>query len=161
MTPKTRGQPRRQQGSSTRRLSLAASGALGGAFAAVVIVTGTWPASSHATPLQLPRLPLRDNKQHLSGAETRELLQWARRFRMCAVRRGLVLDPVRVGIDEIIITGRHRTRIAFGRFRRTFGCAVQTGNPPRFSAFVISSEDHALHLFRPRTCRLPVREEAG
>jgi len=74
------------------RLAQLAGGSLGAALAALVIASGAWPPSSRATPLQLRRLSLRDNKQHLSAAEMTTLLHWARRYRACAVRHGAPLD---------------------------------------------------------------------
>jgi hypothetical protein len=130
--------------------------ALLAALAAVVIATGTWPPSTHATPLRLPPLPLRDNKQRLSAAATSELLKWARTYQRCAVRRGIALDAPVVGHDEIVITGRRRSKVPPGAMQRAFSCTRQTGDPPPFSAFALLNTDHLLHLYRPRTCRLPV-----
>ena len=137
------------------RVTLLVGAALGAASAAVVIASGAWPPSSSATPLQLPRLSLRDNKQQLSGAEMRTLLIWARRYRACATRHGVALDPVVAGKNEVLITGRGRSRIRKGEFRRQLPCFRELGAPPVFSALALM-RDRKLHLYRPRTCRLPV-----
>jgi hypothetical protein len=137
------------------RLALLAGGSLGAALAALVIATGAWPPSSQATPLQLPRLSLRDNKQHLSGAEMATLLQWARRYRACAVRHGVLLDSPTGGENEVLLTGRGGARITGPQFRREAPCIGELGEPPPFSAFALMT-DRRLHLYLPRTCRLPV-----
>jgi hypothetical protein len=137
------------------RLALLAGGSLGAALAALVIASGAWPPSSRATPLQLPRLSLRDNKQHLSGAEMTTLLHWARRYRACAVRHGAELaEPIR-GENEVLITGRAGRRISGRQFRRQLSCFRELGVPPPFSAFALMP-DRRFHLYLPRTCRLPV-----
>jgi hypothetical protein len=137
------------------RLALLAGGSLGGALAALVIAGGAWPPSSRATPLQLPRLSLRDNKQHLSGAEMTTLLQWARRYRACAVRHGASLDAPTRGENEVLISGRGGSRISGSQFRRQFPCVREMGEPPAFSALALTA-DRRLHLYLPRTCRLPL-----
>jgi hypothetical protein len=137
------------------RLALLAGGSLGGALAALVIAGGAWPPSSRATPLQLPRLSLRDNKQHLSGAEMTTLLQWARRYRACAVRHGASLDAPTRGENEVLISGRGGSRISGSQFRRQFPCLREMGEPPAFSALALTA-DRRLHLYLPRTCRLPL-----
>jgi hypothetical protein len=138
-----------------RRLPLLVGGSLGAALAALVIATGAWPPASHATPLQLPRLSLGDNKQHLSHGELKTLLQWARRFRACAVRHGADLAAATVGENEILITGRRRSKISERQLRRQRPCMFEMGDPPPFSALALM-RDRRLHLYRPRTCRLPV-----
>jgi hypothetical protein len=137
------------------RLSLLVGGSLGAVLAALVIASGLWPPASRATPLQLPRLSLNDNKQHLSSAEITTLLRWARRYRACAVRHGVALDPVTVGENEVVISGRDRSRIRERQFRRQLPCAGELGDPPAFTAFALMT-DGRFHLYRPRTCRLPV-----
>lgn len=138
-----------------RRLALLAGGSLGAAVAALVIASGAWPPSSRATPLRLPRLSLRENKQHLSSAEMTKLLRWARRYRACAVRHGVLLDaPIR-GENEVLITGRGGRRISGRLFRPRFPCFSELGAPPAFSALALMA-DRRLHLYLPRTCRLPV-----
>jgi hypothetical protein len=137
------------------RLALLAGGSLGAALAALVIASGAWPPSSRATPLQLQRLPLRDNKQHLSGAETTTLLRWARRYRACAVRHGASLDVPTRGENEVLITGRGGSRISAAQVRRQRPCFRELGEPPPFSAFALM-RDRRFHLYLPRTCRLPV-----
>jgi hypothetical protein len=141
------------------RLALLAGGSLGAALAALVIASGAWPPSSRATPLQLPPLSLRDNKQHLSSAELTTLLHWARRFRACAVRHGALLASPTEGENEILITGRGRSRISGSQFRRLFPCSREMGEPPVFSALALMV-DRRFHLYLPRTCRLPVVEPA-
>jgi hypothetical protein len=121
-----------------------------------VIATGAWPPSSRATPLQLPRLALRDNKQHLSGAELTALLHWARSYRACAGRHGVTLDPPTTGKDEVLLAGRGGSRISESQVRRQFLCTRELGEPPAFSAFVLLRADRRFHLYHPRTCRLPV-----
>ena len=138
-----------------RRLALLAGSSLGAALAAVVIASGAWPPSSRATPLQLPRLSLRDNKQDLSGAEMTTLLRWARRYRACAIRHGVALDPAVAGENEVLIRGRGRSRIPDRQFGRQFACFREMGDPPAFAALVLMA-DRWFHLYRPRTCRLPV-----
>jgi hypothetical protein len=138
-----------------RRLALLAGGSLGAALAAVVIASGAWPPSSRATPLRLPRLSLRDNKQHVSGAEMTTLLHWARRYRACAVRHGLPLDAPTRGENEVLITGHGGSRISGSQFRRQLPCFRELGEPPAFSAFALMA-DRRFHLYLPRTCRLPV-----
>ena len=141
------------------RLALLAGSSFGAALAALVIATGAWPPSSRATPLRLPRLSLHDNKQHLSGAEMTRLLQWARRFRACAVRHGVSLDaPIR-GENEVLLTGRAGSRISAAQFRRQFSCWREMGEPPPFSALALMA-DRRFHLYLPRTCRLPVDASA-
>ena len=140
-------------------LALVAGGSLGAALAALVIATGAWPPSSRATPLQLPRLPLRDNKQHLSPAEMNMLLHWARRYRACAVRHGAPLDAPAVGENEVLITGRGGSQISGSQFHRQFPCVREMGEPPAFSALVLTAEGR-FHLYLPQTCRLPVVEPA-
>jgi hypothetical protein len=142
-----------------RRAALLAAGSLGAASAALVIASGAWPPSSRATPLQLPRLSLRDNKQHLSGAETTTLLRWARRYRACAVRHGASLDAPTKGENEVLITGRGGSRISESQMRRQLPCFRELGEPPAFSAFALM-RDRLFHLYLPRTCRLPVVEPA-
>jgi hypothetical protein len=137
------------------RLSLLVGGSLGAALAALVIASGLWPPASRATPLKLPRLSLRDNKQHLSSAEMTTLLRWARRYRACAVRHGVELDPAIVGENEVLISGRGQSRIRELAFRRQLPCFRELGDPPAFTAFALMT-DRRLHLYRPRTCRLPV-----
>ncbi len=137
------------------RLALLAGGSLGAALAAAVIAGGAWPPSSRATPLQLPRLSVRDNKQHLSGAEMITLLHWARRYRACAVRHGVRLDPPTRGENEVLITGPNGSRISKSQIRRTFPCSREISEPPAFSALVLTA-DRLFHLYLPRTCRLPV-----
>ena len=137
------------------RLSLLVGGSLGAALAVLVIASGAWPPASRATPLRLPRLALRDNKQHLSRAEMTTFLHWARRYRACAVRHGLALDPATVGENEVLITGPDRSRIREPEFRRQLPCFRELGNPPPFAALALMP-DRWLHLYRPRTCRLPV-----
>ena len=111
-------------------------------------------------PLRLPPLPLRDNKQHLSGAEMATLLRWARRYRGCAVRHGLRLDRPASGADEIVITGRDRSKIAARQLGRSLlPCDTEVGEPPPASALVLTA-DGWLHLYRPRTCRLPLVRSA-
>jgi hypothetical protein len=141
------------------RLSLLAGGSLGAALAAFVIASGAWPPSSRATPLQLPRLSFRDNKQHLSGTAMTTLLQWARRYRDCAVRHGAPLDPPTRGENEVLITGRGGSRISGSQFRRQFPCFQEMGEPPAFSALALTA-DGRFHLYLPRTCRLRVIEPA-
>ncbi len=136
-------------------LALLAGGSLGAALAALVIASGAWPPSSRATPLQLPRLSLRDNKQHLSGAEMTTLLRWARRYRACAVRHRVPLDVPTRGENEILITGLGGSRISGSQSRRLFPCSDEMGEPPPFSALTLTA-DRRLHLYLPRTCRLPV-----
>ena len=143
-----------------RGLSLSASGSLGAGLAALVIATGTWPATTHATPLRLAPIPLRDNKQHLSAAAMTELLRWARRYRSCAVRRGIAFAAPTAGRDDVVLTGPGGSRIRLGQLQRAFSCTRETGDPPKFSAFALLNSDHWLHLYRPRTCRLPVTGEA-
>lgn len=137
------------------RLALLVGSSLGAALAAVVIASGAWPPSSRATPLQLPRLSLRDNKQHLSGAEMTKLLHWARRYRACAGRHGVPLEEPTRGENEVVITGRGGSRISGSQFRRQFPCVREMGEPPAFSAFALT-RDRRLHLYLTRTCRLPV-----
>ena len=137
------------------RLALLAGGSVGAGLAVLVIASGAWPPSSRATPLQLPRLSLRDNKQHLSGAELTTLLKWARRYRACAVRHGVPLDRPTRGENEVLITGRGLSRISESQFRRQFHCFRELGEPPAFSALALTA-DRRFHLYRPRTCRLPV-----
>jgi hypothetical protein len=139
----------------TSRLALLAGGSLGAALAALVIATGAWPPSSRATPLQLPRLPLRDNKQHLSSAEMTTLLRWARRYRACAVRHGASLDEPTRGEDEVLIIGHAGSWISGRQFRRQLPCFRELGEPPAFSALALM-RDGRFHLYLPRTCRLPV-----
>src|SRR5436305_5115236 len=98
-------------GDALKPLSLLAGGSLGAALAALAIATGAWPPSSRATPLRLPPLALRDNKQHLSHAEVATLLIWARRYWACAVRHGLPLDPPAPGENEVLVTGVQRSKI--------------------------------------------------
>jgi hypothetical protein len=138
-----------------RRLSLFAGGSVGAALAALVIASGAWPPSSRATPLQLPRLSLRDNKQHLSGAEMSTLLGWARRYRACAVRHGVPLAAPTRGENEVLITGDGGSRISEPQVRRQFPCVREMGEPPAFSALALTA-DRRFHLYLPRTCRLPV-----
>jgi hypothetical protein len=138
-----------------RRLALLAGGSLGGALAALVIAGGAWPPSSRATPLQLPRLSLRDNKQHLSSAEMTTLLQRARRYRACAVRHGASLDAPTRGENEVLISGRGGSRISGSQFRRRFPCLREMVEPPAFSALALTA-DRRFHLYLPRTCRLPL-----
>jgi hypothetical protein len=137
------------------RLALFAGGSLGAALAALAIASGTWPPSSRATPLQLPRLSLRDNKQHVSGAEMTTLLQWARRWRACAVHHGVPLDAPTRGENEVLITGLGGRRISESQFRRQLPCSRVMGEPPAFSALALTA-DRRFHLYLPRTCRLPV-----
>jgi hypothetical protein len=137
------------------RLALLAGGSLGAALAALLIASGAWPPSSRATPLQLPPLSSRDNKQDLSRAEMTTLLQWARRYRACAVRHGVSLSEPTKGENEILITGRGGARITGPQFRREAPCPRELGEPPPFSAFALM-RDRRLHLYLPRTCRLPV-----
>jgi hypothetical protein len=137
------------------RVSLLVGGSLGAALAALVIASGLWPPTSRATPLQLPRLSLQDNKQHLSSAELTTLLRWARRYRACAGRHGVALGPATVGENEVLVTALGRSRIRERQFRRQFPCWRELGDPPAFSAFALMS-DGRFHLYRPRTCRLPV-----
>jgi hypothetical protein len=139
----------------TSRLALLAGGSLGAALAALVIATGAWPPSSRATPLQLPRLSLRENKQPLSGAEMTTLLHWARRYRACAVRHGAPLDAPTKGENEVLITGRGGSRISGPQLRRQLPCFRELGEPPPFSALAMM-RDRRFHLYLPRTCRLPV-----
>jgi hypothetical protein len=139
---------------SRGRLALLAGGSLGAALAALVITSGAWPPESRGTPLQLPRLSLRDNKQHLSDAELTTLLRWARRFRACAIRRGILLDSAVAGENEVLIKGRGGSRIGKRQFRRIV-CFRELAEPPAFSALVLTA-DGWFHLYRPRTCRLPV-----
>jgi hypothetical protein len=128
---------------------------LGAVLASLVIASGAWPPSSRATPLRLPPLSFRDNKQHVSGAEMTTLLRWARRYRACTVRHGLPLDAPTEGENEVLITGRGGSRISGPQFRRQFPCFRELGEPPAFSAFVMMA-DRRFHLYVPRTCRLPV-----
>ena len=137
------------------RLALLAGGSLGAALAALVIASGAWPPSSRATPLQLPSLSLRDNKQQLSGTEMMTLLRWAGRYRACAVHHGVALDKPTKGENEVLITGRGGARITGAQFRREAPCLRELGEPPPFSAFALMT-DRRLHLYLPRTCRLPV-----
>lgn len=138
------------------RLPLIAGAVVGAAVAAVVIATGVWPPSAHAIPLRLPQLSLHDNKQHLSRAELATLLGWARRYRACAVGHGLQLDRPARGVDEIVIAGPHGSKITPREFRRALlPCDSEIGVPPPSSAFALM-RDRWLHLYRPRTCRLPV-----
>jgi hypothetical protein len=138
------------------RLPLIAGAFLGAAVAALVIATGVWPPSAHAIPLRLPPLSLHDNKQHLSRAELATLLRWARRYRACAVGHGLQLDPPARGADEIVITGPHGSKVTPPEFRRALlPCDAEVGVPPPSSAFSLMG-DRRLHLYLPRTCRLPV-----
>jgi hypothetical protein len=146
--------PRLFGATSRGRLALLAGGSLGAALAALVIASGAWPPESRGTPLQLPRLSLRDNKQHLSAAEMTTLLRWARRFRACAIRRGVLLDPAVAGENEVLIKGRGGSRIGKRQFRR-IACFREMAEPPAFSALVLTA-DGWFHLYRPRTCRLPV-----
>ena len=137
------------------RLGLLAGGSLGAALAALLIASGAWPPSSNATPLQLPPLSLRDNKQHLSSTEMSTLLDWARRYRACAVRHGAGLDAPTRGENEVLITGRGGSRISGSQFRRQLPCLREMGEPPAFSALALRA-DRRFHLYLPRTCRLPV-----
>ena len=137
------------------RLALLAGGSVGAGLAVLVIASGAWPPSSRATPLQLPRLSLHDNKQHVSGAEMTTLLHWARRYRACAVRHGASLDPPTRGENEVLITGRGGSRMSGRQFRRQFPCFREMGEPPAFSALALMA-DGRFHLYFPRTCRLPV-----
>jgi hypothetical protein len=137
------------------RLALLAGGSLGAALAASVIASGAWPPSSRATPLQLPRLSLRENRQHLSGDEMTTLLHWARRYRACAARHGVPLDPPTRGENEVLITGRGGSQISGSQFRRQFPCSHEMREPPAFSALALTA-DRRFHLYLPRTCRLPV-----
>jgi hypothetical protein len=102
---------------------------------------------------------LRDNKQHVSGAEMATFLHWARRYRACAVRHGVALDPPTAGENEVLITGHDRSRIRRDQFRRQLPCFRELGVPPPFAAFALMP-DRWLHLYRPRTCRLPVVDPA-
>jgi hypothetical protein len=137
------------------RLSFVAASVTGAGLAALVLATGIWPPESGAKPLRLPPLALRDNKQRLSAAETATLLRWASRFHTCAVRRGAALDPPTVGENEIVVTGPHGAHIGRAAARRSLACSLEVGTPPRFSALVLA-RDRVFHLYRPRTCRLPV-----
>jgi hypothetical protein len=150
-----RSRPRLNGASLRGRLALLAGGSLGAALAALVIASGTWPPSSRATPLQLPRLSLSDNKQHLSSAEMTTLLHWARRYRACAVRHGASLAAPTRGENEVLIAGRGGSRISGLQFRRQFPCFREMGEPPAFSALALMA-DRRFHLYLPRTCRLPV-----
>ena len=136
-------------------LALLLGGSLGAALAVLVIASGAWPPSSRATPLQLPPLSLRDNKQHLSRVEMTTLLRWAERYRACAVRHGVPLDPPTRGENEVLITGRAGRRISGVQFRQLFSCDDEMGEPPAFSALALMA-DRRFHLYLPRTCRLPV-----
>jgi hypothetical protein len=138
-----------------RRVSLLLGASIGAGLAVVVIARGSWPPASQAEPLRLATLAFRDNKQHLSRAETAKLLRWANRYRSCAARHGVLLGPVTAGRDEVVIAGRRHTKIRQPDFRRQLPCVRELGDPPPFSAFVLMS-DRFLHLYRPRTCRLPV-----
>jgi hypothetical protein len=89
-----------------------------------------------------------------------ELMRWARLYRSCAVRHGVALAAPTAGRDEVVMTGPGGSRIRFGQLRRSFSCDRELGEPPRFSAFALLNSDHLLHLYRPRTCRLPVAGEA-
>jgi hypothetical protein len=104
-------------------------------------------------------LSLRDNKQHLSGAQMTTLLDWARRYRACAVRHRVPLDAPTRGENEILITGLGGSRISGSQFRRQFPCSREMGEPPAFSALVLTA-DRRIHLYLPRTCRLPVVKPA-
>lgn len=137
------------------RLSLVAASAVGAGLGALVLATGIWPPDSGATPLRLPPLALRDNKQRLSAAETATLLRWATRFYACAVRRGAALDRPTAAENEIVITGPQGAHIRRAAARRALACAPEVGAPPRFSAIVLA-HDRVFHLYRPQTCRLPV-----
>jgi hypothetical protein len=141
------------------RLGLLAGGSLGAALAALLIASGSWPPSSRAAPLQLPPLPLRDNKQHLSDAEMTTLLRWARRYRACAARHGASLDAPTRGENEVLITGRGGSRISGSQLRRQSPCVREMPEPPAFSALTLMA-DRQFHLYLPRTCRLPVVEPA-
>jgi hypothetical protein len=136
-------------------VALLAGGSLGAALAALLIASGAWPPSSRATPLQLPRLSLRDNKQDLSSAEMNTLLDWARGYRACAVRHGAALDAPTRGENEVLITGRGGSPISGWQVRRQIPCVDELGEPPPFSALTLTA-DRRFHLYLPRTCRLPV-----
>ncbi len=117
---------------SSARLSrglLIATSALAGAAAALLVIAAfDWPAAPRATAVQLPKASLKTNKQPLSQAEAATLLRWAARYRSC------------VGLRE---------------FDRGLNCAVELGDPPPFTSFVLAP-DKRVHLYRPRTCLLPV-----
>jgi hypothetical protein len=147
--------PRLFGATSRGRLALLAGGSLGAALAALLIASGAWPPESQGTPLQLPRLSLRDNKQHLSAAEMTTLLRWARRYRACALRHGAALDAPTMGDNEVLITGRGGSRISAAQVRGQFPCTREMGEPPAFSALALTA-DRRFHLYLPRTCRLPV-----
>jgi hypothetical protein len=147
--------PRLLGATSRGHLTLLAGGSLGAALAALVIASGAWPPESRGTPLRLPRLSLHDNKQHLSAAEMTTLLRWAQRFRACAIRNGVPLDPAVAGENEVLIKGRGGSQIGMRQFRR-IACYRDLAEPPAFSALALSADDRWFHLYRPRTCRLPV-----
>ena len=131
---------------------------MGAAAAVVVIVAGGWGGTPHAQPLRLPALALQDNKQHLRSGQVTAFLHFARRYRACARRHGLSLDPPEVGRDEVLISGRGGRPITLRHFLHTAACTLALGNPPPFSAFVLAKDDKHLHLYLPRTCRLPVHQ---
>jgi hypothetical protein len=138
------------------RLPLLVGASVGVAVAALVITSGLWPPSSRAVPLRLRPLPLRDNKQHLASGEIATLLRWARRYRACAIHNGLQLDPPITGANEIVITGPGRSRISPRESRRALlPCDSEVDTPPPHSAMALMA-DRWLHLYLPRTCRLPV-----
>jgi hypothetical protein len=144
---------------SSARLSrglLIATSALAGAAAAVlVIAVFDWPAAPRATAVQLPKASLKTNKQPLSQAQAATLLRWAARYRSCAGRRGLRLAPPKLGEDEVLLAATHSARIERRELERGLSCAGELGDPPPFTSFVLA-RDRRLHLYKPRTCLLPV-----
>jgi hypothetical protein len=103
---------------------------------------------------------LHDNKQPLSQSETAALVGWARKYRSCAKRRGLVLAQPQVGENEVMLVATSGTKITRSRLMRAFSCAEALGGPPRFTSFVLTRTG-SLHLYRPRACLLPVKKETA
>jgi len=144
---------------SSARLSrglLIATSALAGAAAALLVIAAfDWPAAPRATAVQLPKASLKTNKQPLSQAEAATLLRWAARYRSCVSKRGLRLAPPKLGEDEVLLAATNSAPIGLREFDRGLNCAVELGDPPPFTSFVLAP-DKRVHLYRPRTCLLPV-----
>jgi hypothetical protein len=143
-----------------RRPLVFASSALAGIGAAALVIWLSRGLSGVTKPVSLPpiaKITSQNNKQRLNSAEIETLEQWARSYRTCAQRRGLLLvEPVVHG-NELLMTANKGSKISLPQLRRSLRCTNETGDPPLRTSFVLSGGK--LHLYRPRACLLPVTRE--
>ena len=139
-----------------------ASLGIGAACAAALIafapeVVGVAAAPAAAPPPAGTTLTERTNRQRLTAADERAMLQWARSYRACAREHRLRLTQPRVEDNEVVLAASHGSIVRRAGFMRTFHCTDRIGPPSRHWSFVLDRHGKIV-IYRPRACLLPLKE---